>query len=36
MLVIGATTPIKLDHRMDLDIEIQRREHLEPVDALSP
>jgi chemotaxis protein MotA len=35
MLVIGATTPLELDHLMDLDIEIQRRDHLEPVHALS-
>jgi len=35
MLVIGATTPLELDHLMDQDIEIQRRDHLEPVHALS-
>jgi len=35
MLVIGVTTPQELDHLMDLDIEIQRRGHQEPVSALS-
>jgi chemotaxis protein MotA len=35
MLVIGATTPLELDHLMDLDIEIQRRGNHEPVHALS-
>ena len=35
MLVLGATTPMELDRRMDLDIEIERRDHLEPVHAPS-
>jgi len=35
MLVIGVTTPHELDHLMDLDIEVQRRGRLEPVNALS-
>ena len=35
MLVIGATTPLELDHLMDLDIEIQRRGDQEPVTALA-
>lgn len=35
MLVIGATTPPEIDQLMDLDIEAQRRSHLEPVGALN-
>ena len=35
MLVIGSTTPAEIDQLMDLDIEAQRRSHLEPVNALS-
>ncbi|MBZ5575391.1 MAG: flagellar motor stator protein MotA [Acidobacteriia bacterium] len=35
MLVIGVTTPHELDHLMDLDIEVQRRGRMEPVNALS-
>jgi chemotaxis protein MotA len=35
MMVIGATTPRELDHLMDMDIEVQRRSHHEPVGALS-
>ena len=35
MLVIGATTARELDHLMDMDIEVQRRSHHEPVGALS-
>ena len=34
MLVIGATTPPEIDALMDLDIEVQRRSHLEPAGAL--
>src|ERR1035438_6309755 len=34
MLVIGVTTPTDLDQLMDLDIEVQRRGHQEPVAAL--
>jgi chemotaxis protein MotA len=34
MLVIGATTPQEVDALMDLDIEVQRRSHLEPAGAL--
>jgi chemotaxis protein MotA len=34
MLVIGATTPNEIDLLMDLDIEVQRRSHFEPVGAL--
>lgn len=35
MLVVGVNTPHEIDHLMDLDIEIQRREHHQPVSALS-
>jgi chemotaxis protein MotA len=35
MLVIGVTSPLELDHLMDLDMETQRRGELEPVSALS-
>jgi chemotaxis protein MotA len=35
MLVIGATTPHELDQLMDLDIEVQRRDRHDPVNALS-
>jgi chemotaxis protein MotA len=35
MLVIGATTPNELDMLMDLDLDVQRRGHHEPVIALS-
>jgi chemotaxis protein MotA len=35
MLVIGVTTPHELSELMDLDIDIQRRGHHEPVNALS-
>lgn len=35
MLVIGVTTPMELDHLMDIDIEAQRRDHHEPVHAIS-
>jgi chemotaxis protein MotA len=35
MLVVGATTPRELDHLMEMDIEVQRRGHEEPVGALS-
>ena len=34
MLVIGVTTPSELDQLMDLDIEVQRRGHHDPVAAL--
>ncbi|MGD0778825.1 MAG: flagellar motor stator protein MotA [Candidatus Solibacter sp.] len=34
MLVIGVTTPADLDQLMDLDIEVQRRDHHEPAAAL--
>lgn len=34
MMVIGATTPQELDQLMDLDIDVQRRGHHEPVVAL--
>jgi chemotaxis protein MotA len=34
MMVIGATTPYELDRLMDLDIEVQRRSHAQPVTAL--
>ena len=35
MLVIGATAPHELDRLMDIDIEVQRRGHHQPVAALS-
>ena len=35
MLVIGATTPHEIDLLMDLDIEVQRRSHFEPVGAFN-
>jgi chemotaxis protein MotA len=35
MLVIGVTTPKELDYLMELDIDVQRRGHHEPVRALS-
>ena len=35
ILVIGATTPYDLDRLMDLDIEVQRRGHHQPVTALT-
>jgi chemotaxis protein MotA len=34
MLVIGLTTPTALDQLMELDIEVQRKERQEPVDAM--
>lgn len=35
LVIIGATTAHDLDHLMDIDIEVQRRGHHEPVSALS-